>query len=580
MTTRISSVLGGVGALAIAGGLLIAGASAASAAPPTFEPDPNAVGTVGLYDASGNQLTSGSLDSHPVATYFAASGAATTGSPSNPKATPYAYIPQDGVNPANWSGDTLGPSTSFGTTVSSSYPGALANSANAIAKAGSTDFSLNDILAEFTPTSTLNPNVVEIRVYTGNAAAYYDMDVKVDTTANTWTQVYPTVAAKVSTSISAISATPATPAPSGTTSVALSATLSAADASHPGGTVHLFDGTTDKGAATLDPTTGAISATATVADGGNYSYTFVYTAAGNYTGTTSPALAYHVKGAASATSIVTGGSPIGTVGTPQQVTATVSGISVAGAGKVQFTLDGANLGAAVPVDATGAASQTYTPADASAHTIKSSFIPTDPTVYAPSSDATGITITASAPANAPDPQNVDVVVPAGSLVISTPYTPAHPFHLGTMALSADGSSLSTAPVKFGDPAAPAATDPGTLDASVTASTSNGVTITDTRPGSTGWAASASTTDFVNGANSIDGNDLSFSNVAPKYLAGNALQAGSVTTYDITKFKTPQKFAETTHGPGTVNITGTMSLTGVPTSTKPGTYTATVTFTIV
>jgi len=71
---------------------------------------------------------------------------------------------------------------------------------------------------------------------------------------------------------------------------------------------------------------------------------------------------------------------------------------------------------------------------------------------------------------------------------------------------------------------------------------------------------------------------SFTGVTPKYIAGNAIQSGVVTN-DITAFKTKKAFATTTKGPGTVDITGTMTLTA-PTSTKPGLYTATVTFTIV
>ena len=85
----------------------------------------------------------------------------------------------------------------------------------------------------------------------------------------------------------------------------------------------------------------------------------------------------------------------------------------------------------------------------------------------------------------PDPQAMVATVPAGSLVISTPYT---------------------------DPAAP---------------TTNGVTITDTRTGNLGWTASAQTTDFTSppgNTTPIPGDNLSFTAVTPKYLEGNGLQA--------------------------------------------------------
>jgi hypothetical protein len=249
------------------------------------------------------------------------------------------------------------------------------------------------------------------------------------------------------------------------------------------------------------------------------------------------------------------------------------------AGTVQFTLDGTNVGSAVTL-VNGVASFQYTPADTAPHTIKAAFTPTNAALFNPSSDTTGVTVTASAPANPPDPQNFTVTVPAGSLVISTPYTAAHPFNLGTLVLNGAGTQYATVPVAFGTNAA-AGTDPGNLDTNPTASLTNGVTITDTRANSHGWTASAQTTNFVDGGgHSIDGNGLSFTGVTPKYLTGNNLQAGDVTTNDITAFSTAAKsFATTAKGPGTVDIYGMMSLVA-PTSSVAGTYTATVTFTIV
>jgi hypothetical protein len=214
----------------------------------------------------------------------------------------------------------------------------------------------------------------------------------------------------------------------------------------------------------------------------------------------------------------------------------------------------------------------YTPSAPGSAAVTATFIPTGDT-YAPSADSTGVQVAATAPAYAPDPQSVVVTVPTGTLVISTPYTVANPFNLGTLALNAAGTGLS-ASAPFGDPSAPAATDPGT------SATANGVTITDTRPGSTGWVASAATTGFSGpGGATIPASGLSFTSVTPKYLTGNALQAGSVTGSDITSFAaTPTKFATSTQGPGTVDVTGILGLKAA-TSTTPGLYTATVNFTI-
>ena len=117
-------------------------------------------------------------------------------------------------------------------------------------------------------------------------APFWQADLWIDTAAGTWTQVYPAPPApKTGTSFSAINASPASPAAHGST-VTLTSTLSAADSSHPAGTVTLFDGATAKGAASFTAATGAVSATDTPADG-SHSYTFKFTPTdtGTYSGT-------------------------------------------------------------------------------------------------------------------------------------------------------------------------------------------------------------------------------------------------------------------------------------------------------
>ncbi|MCW2524850.1 MAG: hypothetical protein JWO63_3185, partial [Frankiales bacterium] len=351
----------------------------------------------------------------------------------------------------------------------------------------------------------------------------------------------------------------------------------------------------DLGPATLDAATGAITATATVANSTSYNYTFVFTPTGNYNPSTSVALPYSVNGPAAVTTTTVSGPTATTVGSAITLHADVKSGSPAtavpaGAGSVQFAVDGTNVGSPVPVTATGADfsySPTAVPSTGSAN-VTATFTAAAGQNYSASVDITGVTVAVTAPAYNPDPQTVVVTVPTGTLVISTPYTAANPFNLGSMALNAAGTGLS-ASAPFGSPetTAPGATDPGAIPAGTTgtpaaALTNNGVTITDTRPGSTGWTASAQTSNFDGpGANAtpIPGDNLSFTGVTPKYVSGNALQTGSVTTNDITAFHTAKKsFATTTHGPGTVDIYGNLGLTA-PTSTLPGLYTATVTFTI-
>ncbi|SDJ45486.1 WxL domain surface cell wall-binding [Frankineae bacterium MT45] len=590
MKMKLKTAIGGAAALSVAAGMMLAGATNASAVAPSYQPDPDSSGTVAFYNAAGVQITSGSIHDPSFATYFAASSAVTG---SGPHSAASIYVtPVDGTIPKLW-GTTEQQSSSqlVGSTVDPSgtinYPAniaALSASVPVVFDDSGADMQLH--ITDFPSASTLNPNVYQVRIATNPGTQYWSSDILVNPASGAWTQVYPTV--KVSTSFSTITANPVSPAPHAS-SVTLSSTLSAGDGTHPAGTVTLLDGATTVPGATLNAATGDVSATITPADGAhNYTFAFVPTDATTYNGVTSAALAYSVDAPApaAATTTVLTGTTTGTVATAQSITAavtkTVGGATVS-AGAVQFKIDGANSGAPIALVA-GVATFAYTPTDTVAHTITGTFIPANPANFQASSDNTGVTVTAAPPAYPVDPQTITTTVPAGTLVISTPYTPLHPFDLGTLVLSADGTKYDSVPANFGDPAAAAATDPGQFTASNTPSTNNGVTITDTRAGSTGWKASAIVTDFTDGAShSIAGDGLSFTNITPKFLTGNTLNATNVTTAGvagITAFHSAAKqFAQATAGPGTVNVTGKLSLTA-PSSTIAGAYTATLTFSIV
>ena len=105
-----------------------------------------------------------------------------------------------------------------------------------------------------------------------------------------------------------------------------------------------------------------------------------------------------------------------------------------------------------------------------------------------------------------------------------------------------------------------------------------------------------TSDFVDGsADVINGENLSFTSVTPSYISGHALNATTkaVTTTDVTSSAVygptdtgtdglkggPHQFAAAAHGQGSVYIDGLLNLSA-PASTKAGSYTATLTFTIV
>ncbi|MDQ1733073.1 MAG: hypothetical protein QOK10_3232 [Pseudonocardiales bacterium] len=599
MIRNFKSAMSGAAALAIAGGLLFAGAGAAHAAAgdPTFETptgNPGTHGSVGFYDAGGNQIYGGTVSDDPIAAYFAASGGGIK--PGDHIATAYTYTPQDNKPADQWTtpfqltaGDEF---AAAGSTAG--YPGSLANSTKAVTPGFNGGTSVNDAVASFPLASTNDPGILQVRILTsGDSSQYYSTDIKI--TGSTWAQVFPAPPAAVSTSLANITANPASPAPTATTSVALTSKVTAGDGSHPAGSVKLFDGSTDLGAATFNAATGDVSANATVAAGGSYDFKFTFSSSTpNVTGSSSTVLHYVVTGAPVATTTVISGPNSTTVNSGVTEHADVKAGSPAAAvpaaaGAVQFLIDGSPSGNPVPLTATGA-DFLYTPTAEGSKTITATFVPASGQNYAASTSATGVTVVTGPTEHDPDPQNAVVNVPAGTLVISTPYTVDHPFNLGDMSLDANGTVLS-ASAPFGASGAPAATDPGAIPAGTSgtpgaALTNNGVTITDTRAASTGWTASAQTTDFTGPTGTstpINGDNLSFTGVTPKYLAGNAIDgsspAKSVQTNPIDHFKSAKKsFATTTAGPGTVNITGVLGLTA-PTSTQPGLYTATVTFTI-
>jgi hypothetical protein len=260
-----------------------------------------------------------------------------------------------------------------------------------------------------------------------------------------------------------------------------------------------------------------------------------------------------------------------------------------GAGTVDFfdngtstsdTITGGQSLGTVSLGTGGIATLPYSLFAVGAHNIVAEFLPANTAVYN-SSISLVVLFTATAPQYTPDLQTVVVGIPAGTLTITTPYGPTNPFNLGTAALN-PGQTSFDASAPFGSSSSPTA----------------GVTITDTRAGDLPWTASAEASNFSDGATPtpdlINAQNLGFTGVTPEYITGNALQAGDVTVYQLPNTGAPfapgasgtaglggqaQEFASATAGEGSVNVIGILTLTA-PTSTPAGTYTATLTFTII
>lgn len=348
--------------------------------------------------------------------------------------------------------------------------------------------------------------------------------------------------------------------------VTLTATVNETNAATPTGTVEFRNGTTVLGTAPVDGT-GVATLVGPLA-AGTYNITGVYSGDAIFdTSTGAAPTGFVVSGApAAATSIALVVTP--TTGPANQAVnfegtvANTAAPSVVPVGSCSFR-DGAATVGSSPVNATGVCTFVSTAFSGPGHSFTANFVPTDATLFAASTSNT-VTADYAAPTFTPDEQTIVVTVPAGTLTIFTPYTPTNPLVLSDLTLAADGASLSSS----------AAFDK--------------VTVTDSRAGNPGWSASLTRADFLGTApgSTIPARFSGFENVAPSFIAGNAIQAGDVITTDILANDPgftpgPATFATTAAGNGTgsVDILANFVLRGVPTSTPAGLYTATVTFTV-
>jgi hypothetical protein len=410
--------------------------------------------------------------------------------------------------------------------------------------------------------------------------------------------VYPAISPIGTTTI--LSELPVSPQVGGT-SVALNATVSPSTAT---GTVQFEVGGVDIGSpATVSG--GAASISTTTLPVGTDALSAVFTPTtpaafvlgyGSSTGTSSFVV---TQPPSAGTTTALGVNPTSSAaGTPVALTGTVTETSsstplVSGTGSVNFYDNGSSnsgtvstsstlLGSA-PVETGGTATLNYGAFGQGAHNIVAQFAPANSATYSASTSA-DVLYTATAPAAAPDPQTLNVTIPAGAITITTPYTQTNPLSFGTAGLNGAQSAF-VAGAPFGS----------------ASNVGSGVTITDTRADDQSWTASALVTNFTSTGGTINGQNLTFTGVEPAYITGNALQSGDVSTQDIINHAVypasatgndglggtlPHAFASAVAGTpvgltavdGSVNIYGNLTLTA-PTSTPSGLYTATLTFTI-
>lgn len=586
MKFSVKSVVAGAAALALAGGMMVAGAGAAQAA--SFDPDASQIGTLSFYDATGAQIGGGNLSDAPMAAYYKASGPKAQTFPFNKGYVAF-FTPVQGQLPAAWQTGTQSTTNQDFAVLQSSYPAGLNDpNANVVIKGNASDFTLANQVASFPSSSALDPGVYQVRIYTSaDASTYFAASITVS--GSTWTQTYPALPAAASTTTT-LTATPASPQVVGT-----AVTLSASVAASPlpsNGTVKFFDGATEIGSVAYTGTN-PVTLPQPALTVGSHSFTAQYVPSGiSYTGSTSSAVPFTVNPVQIATTTsVAVNTGTGNAYAPVTVTATVAPLAAVGTVTFTDSVVG-NLGSVAKAAGVAAPDFVTSALGAGAHTVTATFTPADAIEFS-SSNGSSSAFTLAAVGATPDEQTIDVVVAPGTLTITTPYTPSNVFHMGTMALDPTATYLQATA------AFPAAGDPA-------------ITITDTRAGNANWTASVSAIDFTSGVNTIDAHGLGFTAVAPTYLLNNALcsvaydgapivagecQDGApvkpVVTNDVPSYAptnalypttglkgAPHQFATTTNGGvGTVYVNGFLNLYA-PTSTQAGTYTTTVTFTAV
>jgi hypothetical protein len=577
MRTSFKSVVAGVVTLFVAGAIATVGATSASAAGP-FDPtlDTQNYGTVTFFNAAGQVVTSGNaLD--PLSAQYAV--ASTT--PANvvvPRTVIQIFQPQPGVNPGLFSGITLNTTTLYPLTAAG-VPAIVSSSPNPQGSmtAASTPFST--ALGAF----ALNPapltNVYQVRLTNVLLNTYAAATIHIDPVTNIWTQIDPAPAAAVTPTTTSLAVSPASPA-----TAPANVTLAATVAPTAAGSVQFFNGATSLG--TSPVAAGVATMTLPGVAAGSFSYTATFTPTDPlaFGPSTSTAVPFVVNSPLPTPTIgLTASSAAPFVGSPVTFTATIT--NPVAPGTIQF-FDGAI--SLAPASAT--TTLTTSTLALGLHSVTARFVPTDPAAFnAATSLAVSINVQAvlvgacaATPANCTSAAPFTVDVAAGSLVISTPYTVASPFRLGTMVLNAAATELSTGKVPFGSATGP------------TGQAGLGVYITDQRAGDLPWTANLSSSPFT-GPGTINARNLGFTEVLPQYVPGNALNALTkpVLTFDnaattpavaptdtttLTGLASSKIFASAAHGFGTVNVNGNFTL-NAPTSTPAGTYVATVTFTI-
>jgi hypothetical protein len=564
-----------LGSVAIAAGALsLAGSATAATTPPWVGQDPNAVGGLAFFNASGAQITGGKLTDSPLAAYVVGTTALRAG---DKVATLYGYLPDPNKLEGLFSGEQLSGTTTYPATTA---PSPVGTTALPVLSGAAGDETLQILDEDYPQNSTATgyANSFELRLKTSapgktNTLSYDYADITINTTANTWTVTYTPPSSFPgggTTTTTALTATPTSVAVGGAEH--LSAVVSPSTAV---GSVQFKAGTTLLGAA-VPVSAGSAVATRSFATAGAQSVTVVFTPtnAASFKASTSAAKSVTVTAvpatAAKTTTAVS--ASLTSVKAGSAVTLTAAVTPTTAAGKVQFWNGVTAVGAPVAVSAGKATLATsFTTAGSAA--ITAAFVPTTATAFTDSTSApitvtvtqatTTTTLTASAASVKVGASVTLTATLAPTAAVGTVQFKNGTTAIGTPVMVASGkATLTTTFAAAGSPVLTAVFTP-TSTASFTASTSKSVTLTVTK------ATTTTTLTVSAAAVKVGVSDTLTATLAPTTAVGTVQFKDGTTAIGTPVTVTAGKATKAT----TFTTKGTHSITAVFTPTNAANYTA-------
>jgi hypothetical protein len=580
MKLNLRSAISGAAVLAIAGGILAAGAGSAFAATtPAWEPDPNSVGSLIFYNSAGQVVTSGTNLNH---LFDFAEASTTDPTGTSVKATLFFASPAPGVPTGSWFDSQESLSTAY---PNASAPAPLNTATKPVVTLGATDANMTAYIPTAVNSTTAGyTNMYQIRLVTTGGTAggtnataqYWETDILVNPTAGTWQQVFPAVVTATSTTLTA-SVNPAT--------VGQATTLTATETPAAAGSVQFENGTTPIGSPVSVNASGVATTSYTPTAAGTQSLSAVFTPTdptsfGGSTGT----LSLPVNPASTPTTTSLTVSQAGTSGTDVSLSSTVA--PAAAAGTVSWFDNGSTTALnATPVtpNASGVATLDI-PAGlaAGAHSIVAKFTPTNVANFEASQSAPQaftlqppvVGACAQAGSHCTSTDTISATVPVGTLVLSTPYTTT-PLNLGTMALNSGLTEYSTS-ATYGNISV-VDTRSGDLPWTLTGLASN-LSDGGTKAGSLICGQNVGLTGFTaTGSGGFAGTATATNNPVP--AAPVAPSGGACAGTSGLGGTTPHTVAAATAGLGTVTLSGGTITLIAPTATEPGAFTGTITYTV-